>query len=174
MLTGIDASPIAMVDFLLTLAQGRTSPTPQQQREILFWSVVLVVAGVVIGFAGYLIYRRLKKANEPSPESAGFSLSEVRRLYEAGEVSHEEFMQVKQRILEAARRSIDGTMTQVQAVRAPEGQRPRPRAEAESDDSTAPASGAPAERGAREDDGQPPPLTDEERDDESGDQMKPP
>jgi len=120
------ASFFAPLDLPLTLAEARRGLTPEKQSEILFWSIVIVAVSVVLGIVGYLVYRQVKKANEPDGETAGFSLSEVRRLYEKGEVSHEEFVQVKERILAAARKSMagDASMSRITPPAAPDATPP--------------------------------------------------
>lgn len=105
-----------MFELLITLGQSRQL-TDEDKAEIFFWSGVLVALGVFIGIAGFIAYRRLKRQDEPDPDAneAGFSLSEMRRLYEAGEMSHEEYVQVRDRVLAAAKKSMlgDDAMTQV-------------------------------------------------------------
>lgn len=81
----------------ITLAQK--SLTPEQSTEILFWLAVIVVFAMVVGIAGWLIYRRLRKSGEPEPDDGGLTLSDMRRLYEAGEMSHEEYQSVRQKII---------------------------------------------------------------------------
>jgi hypothetical protein len=108
-----------MLDLLTTLGQGKQL-TDEDRASILFWSGVLIGLGIVIAVAGYVIYRRLKKAGERDPEAtdAGFSLSEMRRLYEAGEMSHEEYVQVRDRVIAATKKSMlgDAAMSHVRAV----------------------------------------------------------
>lgn len=96
----------------LLLAQGRARSLSDQDRaDIFFWLIVLVAIGFALGIGGYLVFRKLRSANQPAGDYAGFSLSQMRRLYEAGEISHEEYTQVRERILAAAKRSMLDTET---------------------------------------------------------------
>lgn len=93
---------------LPSLAQGGKGLSSEDRSEIFFWLTVLIIVAVVTSVAGYLAYRKVKKADERTEEEEGFSLSQMRRLYEAGEISHEEYVQVRERILTATKASMLG------------------------------------------------------------------
>ncbi len=92
-----------------TLAQaGGKGLSSKDRSEIFFWLTALVIVAVVTSVAGYLAYRKIKKADERTEAEEGFSLSQMRRLYEAGEISHDEYVQVRQRILTATKADMLG------------------------------------------------------------------
>ena len=80
----------------------------QDRSEIFFWLIVLIILAVIGSVAGFIVYRKMKKADEVTAIEQDFSLSQMRRLYEAGEISHDEFMQVRERILAASRKAMLG------------------------------------------------------------------
>ena len=84
--------------------------TSPQQADIFFWLMMIVLLAIVIGTIGYTIYRKLKKeVDEPNPSlDAAFSLSEMRRLYEAGEISHDEYMNIRGKLLGPAKAAMLG------------------------------------------------------------------
>ena len=91
---------------ILVVAQAsgrRTVMTPEEFREVLFWLGVIVALGIVAGLIGYWIYRRYKEQNAAPPADATYSLGEMRRLYEDGEISHDEYIAVRTRLLAAAK-----------------------------------------------------------------------
>lgn len=91
---------------ILVAAQAsgrRTVMTPEEFREVLFWLGVIVALGIVAGLIGYWVYRRYKEQNAGPPVDATYSLGEMRRLYEAGEISHDEYVAVRTRLLAAAK-----------------------------------------------------------------------
>ncbi len=91
---------------ILVAAQAsgrRTVMTPEEFREVLFWLGVIVALGIVAGLIGYWIYRKYKEHNAAPPADATYSLGEMRRLYEDGEISHDEYVAVRTRLLAAAK-----------------------------------------------------------------------
>jgi hypothetical protein len=76
-----------------------------------FWVQMLVGAGVVvvmllIGFVAVTqIKRRMETPDEPA--GSGFSLSDLRQLYEEGQMSAEEFEKAKGKVVEAAKRAME-------------------------------------------------------------------
>jgi hypothetical protein len=76
------------------------------QGQIAVWLGVLLGALMV----GLFLVNHLKKrlaTPDVDDDDAGFSLSDLRRLHEAGEMSTEEFAKAKARVIEAARRAAE-------------------------------------------------------------------
>lgn len=71
------------------LTLGQTVP-PGASRDILWWLGVLVLAAVVMALAGLLLRKVLLRPDE-TVEDQGFTLADMRRLHEQGELSDEEF-----------------------------------------------------------------------------------
>jgi hypothetical protein len=68
--------------------------------SVLFWTVVSI--GALIG--GYVVVMRLKNwlsAPDVSSTPLGFTLSDLRKLHAAGQMSDEEFEKAKARTIEA-------------------------------------------------------------------------
>lgn len=77
----------------------------------LFWAGILLLLAVVLG-GGWLVFwaRRAAKAPDPGP-APGFTLDDLRRMAERGEITQREFDTARdamvQRAREAARRERD-------------------------------------------------------------------
>lgn len=84
--------------------------------SIVKWSLLLVVF-IVIGWATvWQVRRRLTKADETS--GAGFTLSDLRQLHKAGQMSDIEFERAKARVVDAARRASQRELTEKSSGRA--------------------------------------------------------
>lgn len=90
------------------LAQVRGGLSNEERSEIFFWLGVISIIGIALVIGGFLLYRKLRKGTETTEEEAGFSISHMRRLYEAGELSHEEYMHLREKLLAASRASMLG------------------------------------------------------------------
>ena len=91
------------------LAQSvRKGLSDQDRSEIFFWLTVLIIVAIITSAAGYMVYRKVKSGDEKTEIEQDFSLSQMRRLYEAGELSHEEYTQLRERILTATKRTMLG------------------------------------------------------------------
>ncbi len=90
------------------LAQGRAGLSNEDRSEIFFWLTVISVIGIALVIGGFLLYRKLRKATEITEEEVGFSISHMRRLYEAGELSHEEYTHLREKLLAASHASMLG------------------------------------------------------------------
>lgn len=101
-----------------SLAQtGRKLISPDEQREIYVWLTIIVVISLILGVAGYYFWRRFKKLDETDKdELPSFSLASMRRLYEDGEISHEEFMNIKTKLIGEARQQMLGEPDIVETV----------------------------------------------------------
>jgi hydrogenase maturation factor HypE len=92
---------------LVTLLQTKV-PDGSMQRLVV-WSLAVVAVFTV----GLVLVARVKKRMQADAEqeevSAGFTLSDLRRMHKAGEVSNEEFEKAKARVIDAARRAAART-----------------------------------------------------------------
>ena len=94
----------------------------------IFWSVVLVVI-LVAGFAIVAYMKKKMRDDEddgaPAP-AAGFTLSDLRRMHEAGQISPDEFERAKRKIVASAQAGALGN--------APRPPRPAPRRRPDAND----------------------------------------
>lgn len=65
--------------------------------DIYFWLIVLLVAVGLIVVTALLVRRLILRGDQP--DHGPFLLSDIRRLHEQGEISDEEFIRVKQRLI---------------------------------------------------------------------------
>ncbi len=65
--------------------------------SVFVWSLVLVVFVLVGFFAVVWLKKRLKAPDDPAP-SLGFSLSDLRALHKAGQLSDEEYERTRSRM----------------------------------------------------------------------------
>lgn len=76
-----------------------------------FWVQMLIAAAVllVLLLVGFVVVKLLKRHMDDPDDSvgAGFSLSDLRRLYHDGEMSAEEFEKAKLKVVEAAKRAAE-------------------------------------------------------------------
>lgn len=76
--------------------------------NVIIWSVVLVVILIVGFLAVTKAKKRLRDDDDTSPGVAsGFTLSDLRQLRRAGQISEEEFERAKAKIVELARKAAD-------------------------------------------------------------------
>src|SRR5580692_9166377 len=81
-----------------------------------FWVQMLIGGGVLVValLVGFIVVSQVKRRMETpdEPAGSGFALSDLRRLYEDGEMSAEEFEKAKVKVVEAARRAAERSQTQ--------------------------------------------------------------
>jgi len=77
----------------------------------LFWVQMLIGSGVVLVMLliGFVVVTQIKRRMQTpdEPVGSGFSLSDLRRLYNQGQMSAEEFEKAKEKVVEAARRAAE-------------------------------------------------------------------
>ncbi len=74
--------------------------------SVLFWTVVTIAALI----AGYVVVMRVKNwLSGPDVSSAplGFTLSDLRKMHAAGQMSDEEFEKAKSRTIEASKKLME-------------------------------------------------------------------
>ena len=91
-----------------TLLQSKVAGTSMGQ--VVFWSVVLV-AVITVGLVVVSRVKRRLQANDAEEVSAGFSLSDLRRMRDEGEVSAEEYDKARSRVIDAAKRAAEREQT---------------------------------------------------------------
>ena len=85
-----------------------------------FWVQMLIGSGVVVVMLliGFVVVTQIKRRMQTpdEPAGSGFSLSDLRRLYEEGQMSAEEFEKAKGKVVEAAKRAMERADARRQAV----------------------------------------------------------
>lgn len=74
--------------------------------DLHIWLALVVGLGFALGVIGYLVIKKVKAAQETDDEEAPFSLSELRRMYEAGEVALEEYEHMRSNMIAAVKASL--------------------------------------------------------------------
>lgn len=69
---------------------GQAGGTPAMAK-VLIWCAVLLAAAIVLGVAALWLRRRLLSEEDADPVSMGFTLTDLRRMHEEGQLSDEEF-----------------------------------------------------------------------------------
>lgn len=70
-------------------------------KDIFLWLGVIVGSAVVLGIIAMILRKLL--LGDPGPPPVGFTLADLRRLHEQGELDDEEFAQAKGRMLAQGR-----------------------------------------------------------------------
>jgi uncharacterized membrane protein len=91
---------------LWLLGQGEAGKEGDMGQAIL-WSLVLL--GVVIGMFLVVMWikRRMSSVEVSSVPAGGFTISDLRAMHKAGQISTEEFEKAKVKIVEAAKRASE-------------------------------------------------------------------
>jgi hypothetical protein len=93
----------------MVLIPSQAPPT----QDVPLQKIILLSLGLLALLTiGLLVVQRVKKRlqsddEETSDLAGGFTLSDLRRLHKAGEMSNEEFEKAKARVIEAARRAAE-------------------------------------------------------------------
>ncbi|MFA9477831.1 hypothetical protein ACERK3_05925 [Phycisphaerales bacterium AB-hyl4] len=85
----------------------------------IFWSVLTLAVAVIVLVSIALVIRRFMLSRDEPTRMPGFTLSDMRRLHAAGELSDEEFERVRSAMIGQARGEGSGQ------VAAPPGQKPQ-------------------------------------------------
>jgi hypothetical protein len=78
--------------------------------EVMIWLVLVMVLLVVGLMWATRLKRRMNQADEPVP-ATGFTLSDLRQMHRAGQLTDAEFAKAKDKIVEAARRAPEPPAT---------------------------------------------------------------
>lgn len=104
-----------MSDFLLLLATASaTASGPKSQKaaegltRALPWTLLIITATVVLVVLAFWLKRQFFPSPERSvdEQAGGFSLSYLRKMHAAGEISDEEFEKTRERIVSKAQKRI--------------------------------------------------------------------
>lgn len=81
----------------------------------IFWAVLGLIGLIVVGL---VVVTQVKKrmAADDQPISAGFTLSDLRRMHVSGQISNEEFEKAKAKVIEAAKRAAEREAVKAKAV----------------------------------------------------------
>jgi hypothetical protein len=91
--------------------------TPEQQRGIMFWGVILIAA-VLVGAVVIMMLRRwLKEPLAGASDDAGFSLSELRAMRDRGEITPEEYEQTRSRVIAKVKAAANAPRLKKEAER---------------------------------------------------------
>lgn len=129
--------------------------------------MVIVAAAAVTGIIGYIIVRKFRNDQADEKEEAPFTLSQLRRIFEAGEISLEEFEHMRETMIAKVKASLGDDEIEVEEQAPATKQavsKSEPVDQEASADQTDDASDEPAE-----DDTADEPIDDESRDKPSGD-----
>jgi hypothetical protein len=75
---------------------------------VLAWSGVLIAVLLIAMFWAMRLKRKLKQEDDvASVPAAGFTLSDLRQMHKAGQISDEEFNKAKEKIVAAAQKTAD-------------------------------------------------------------------
>jgi len=66
---------------------------------VVFWCGVLLIAAAGLALAAWWLRRQLIADDDAEPLPMGFSLSDLRKMHERGELSDEEFEHAKRRMV---------------------------------------------------------------------------
>ena len=75
---------------------AKTSPA-----EVIAWSAALLILLVIGMAAATKLKRRIKEDDEPAP-ALGFTLSDLRQMHRAGQLTDDEFNKAKEKIVAAS------------------------------------------------------------------------
>lgn len=82
-----------------------------QRNRIFFWCGVLLAASVIIVLAFWILRRKLM-AEDDDPGAGtmglGFSLSDLRKMHEDGQLTDDEFIYAKRKLVAKARANLTG------------------------------------------------------------------
>ena len=83
----------------------------------------LVAAVAVVCVIGFLLHRRLRSQNDRSAQSSVFSLKDLRRMRDEGQITAQEYERARAKVIRQAQRSLNEDAPG-QAGRPSEGSRP--------------------------------------------------
>jgi hypothetical protein len=87
-----------------------------------FWVLLIIVAAVVLLVIALAVKKRFGERDAVSPDvvGAGFTIGDLRRMRDSGEMSDEEYERARERIVAAAKRRLEeDAQKQVPRDRAP-------------------------------------------------------
>lgn len=76
---------------------AQTSNVQRSMNQVLFWGAVLMAAALLLGGGVVALRRRAVSREDESPQI--FSLGELRRMRDSGEITEEEFESLRTRVI---------------------------------------------------------------------------
>lgn len=90
---------------LLLLAQ--IAPAPPQDRGKLLVALFILLALVFVGGFGILLLRRKLYSSRDEPPEVGFSLSDLRKMRDRGEITPEEYEITRNKVIAKVKSSME-------------------------------------------------------------------
>jgi hypothetical protein len=87
-----------MARMMIVLAQARPSRAWGPSIEVLVWSGILLIAAVALVLAAVWLRRRMTAEDQVGPELP-FTLDELRKLHQAGDLSDQQYQRARERII---------------------------------------------------------------------------
>ncbi len=83
--------------------------TPTDRNRVITALAIMLIL-VIVGFVGIMIFRRKLNADDKADSSGdvGFSLSDLRRMRDDGEITPEEYEITRAKVVAKVRSSLDG------------------------------------------------------------------
>lgn len=110
------AAALSLCLSAVALAQtgGGTTPpaTKSTSADVIFWCVVLLAVACLLGAIFFLIRKRLIAADDTSAAaglSMGFTLADLRKMHEDGQISDHEYEYSKRKMTASAKAQIEGS-----------------------------------------------------------------
>ena len=91
----------------LPLLTSTLAQSPAAAGRVVFWCGVLLIAAAGLALAAWWLRRRLIADDDAEPLPMGFSLSDLRKMHERGELSDEEFEHAKRRMVAGTRARME-------------------------------------------------------------------
>jgi hypothetical protein len=100
------------------MALAASEFTPEQIRRLI-WASLIIVGLIIAAFVAVSLVRRRLKEGDASASSGGtgFTLSDLRRMHKAGQMSDREFELAKAKIVESAKRASEREANPIRARR---------------------------------------------------------
>lgn len=87
------------------------NPMAENAGQVLLWCALLLVAAFVLGFAFFILRKRLASLDEDASATAvnplGFTLADLRQMHAEGQLSDEEFDFAKRKMVAKAKAGFD-------------------------------------------------------------------
>ena len=96
--------------------------TDQQTTDLIIGSVILIV--VLLLFGGVALYRKWMKSDEDSP-AEGFTLSDIRKLHKAGQMTDEEYEKAKKILIGSVKAAAEKIPDKPASPGSPPSKRPK-------------------------------------------------
>ena len=89
---------------------GGGNPMAENTSQVLFWCAVLLATAFIMGVVFFWLRKRLAAMDDDSPAAVnplGFTLSDLRQMHDAGQISDEEFDFAKRKMIAKTKAKLD-------------------------------------------------------------------